>query len=91
VITGAAKARPSILRPHQIGLIDNIRAEIRNGCRRMVAQAPTGFGKTIVGATMARGVLDRGNRVIFAVPALSLIDQTIEKFRAEGINEIGVI
>jgi DNA repair protein RadD len=82
---------PSILRPHQVDLISNIRAALRSGCRRLVAQAPTGFGKTIVGATMARGVLDRGNRVIFTVPALSLIDQTIEKFRAEGINDIGVI
>jgi superfamily II DNA or RNA helicase len=82
---------PSIPRPHQINLLANIRGEIRNGGRRMAAQAVTGFGKTIVAATMAKGVLDRGNRVIFAVPALSLIDQTMTKFRAEGINEIGVI
>jgi DNA repair protein RadD len=82
---------PSILRPDQVDLISNIRAALRSGCRRLVAQAPTGFGKTIVGATMARGVLERGKRVVFTVPALSLIDQTIEKFRAEGINDIGVI
>jgi superfamily II DNA or RNA helicase len=29
--------------------------------------------------------------VVFTVPALSLIDQTVKKFRAEGINEVGVI
>ncbi len=81
----------SVLRPHQTNLLANIRAEIRSGCRRLVGQAPTGFGKTIVGATMAQGALDRGKRVIFTVPALSLIDQTIEKFRAEGINDLGVI
>ena len=40
---------------------------------------------------MARGALDRGNRVVFTVPALSLIDQTVARFRAEGINDIGVI
>jgi DNA repair protein RadD len=82
---------PSILRPNQVDLIDNIRAEIRNEGRRIVAQACTGFGKTLCAATMARGVLDRGKRVLFTVPAISLIDQTIEKFRAEGINDIGVI
>jgi DNA repair protein RadD len=81
----------SILRPHQVDLLDNIRGEIRNGCRRLIAQAPTGFGKTIVAATMARGVLDRGNRVVFTVPALSLIDQTVKKFRTEGVHDIGVI
>ena len=82
---------PSILRPHQVDLLDKLRGEIRSGGRRMVAQAVTGFGKTIVAATMAKGVLDRGNRVIFTVPAISLIDQTIDKFRAEGIHDIGVI
>lgn len=82
---------PSILRPHQVDLLNQIRAELRGGCRRLVAGACTGFGKTIIGATMARGVLDRDKRVIFTVPALSLIEQTIEKFRAEGINDIGVI
>jgi superfamily II DNA or RNA helicase len=45
---------PLILRPHQVDLINNIPAALRSGCRRLVAQAPTGFGKTIVGATMAR-------------------------------------
>jgi DNA repair protein RadD len=32
-----------------------------------------------------------GKRVIFVVPALSLIDQTIEKFYAEGVRDVGVI
>src|ERR1700722_2796672 len=82
---------PSILRPHQVDLLDKLRGEIRSGGRRMVAQAVTGFGKTIVAATMAKGVLDRGNRVIFTVPAISLIDQTLDKFRAEGLHHIGVI
>jgi DNA repair protein RadD len=56
-----------------------------------VAQAPTGFGKTIVGATLAKRNLDERRRTLFIVPALSLIDQTAEKFYAEGIRDIGVI
>jgi DNA repair protein RadD len=85
------KSLPSILRPHQVDLINNIRAAVRSGCRRLVAQAPTGFGKTIVAADITRRALENGKRVIFTVPALSLVEQTVEKFRNEGINEIGVI
>jgi DNA repair protein RadD len=82
---------PSILRPHQVKLIDDIRSELRNGNRHIVAQAVTGFGKTIVGAAMSHSAVANDKRVLFTVPAISLIDQTIAKFRAEGINEIGVI
>jgi superfamily II DNA or RNA helicase len=81
----------AILRPQQVRLLDQLRNAIKSGQRRIVGQAPTGFGKTIVAAQMARGALEYGKRVIFTVPALSLIDQTVEKFYAEGIHDIGVI
>jgi superfamily II DNA or RNA helicase len=48
---GSARA---VLRPHQIHLIEQIESAIAVGERRVVAQAPTGFGKTIVGATITR-------------------------------------
>lgn len=54
-------------------------------------QAPTGFGKTILAAAIVDGALRKGNRVMFVVPALSLIDQTVQAFWAEGIREVGVI
>jgi superfamily II DNA or RNA helicase len=79
------------LRPHQVALISQIEAAIAGGDRRLVAQAPTGFGKTLTAAFITRKALDQGTRVIFTVPALSLIDQTVEKFFAAGITEIGVI
>jgi superfamily II DNA or RNA helicase len=80
-----------ILRPHQVALIEQIEAAIAGGERRLVAQAPTGFGKTITAADLAIKALQRDKRVIFTVPALSLIDQTVEKFFAAGITDIGVI
>jgi DNA repair protein RadD len=89
--SSSIEVRPSILRRHQVDLIDKIRAELRNGRTRIVAQAVTGFGKTIVAATMTRRTVNRDKRALFIVPAISLIDQTIDKFRAEGINDIGVI
>jgi superfamily II DNA or RNA helicase len=81
----------AILRPHQVHLIEQIDRAIGAGCRRMVAQAPTGFGKTIVAGALGRRAVDAGQRVIFTVPALSLIDQTVSKFMAEGVYDIGVM
>ena len=81
----------AVLRPHQVGLVDKIDAAIADGRRRIVAQAPTGFGKTIVAAALTARAIDQGPHVIFTVPALSLIDQTVEKFYAEGVRDVGVI
>ena len=54
-------------------------------------QGPTGFGKTLTAAHIIQRALDKGNRVIFTVPALSLIDQTVAAFEAEGIHCVGVM
>jgi superfamily II DNA or RNA helicase len=80
-----------ILRPHQVNLIENIWTALGEGERRIVAQAATGFGKTIAAAAITANVLEQRKRVLFAVPAISLIDQTVEKFWAAGITDIGVI
>jgi superfamily II DNA or RNA helicase len=56
-----------------------------------MVQAPTGAGKTRLAAEIVDGALHKGNRVVFTVPALSLIDQTVEAFWREGIRDIGVI
>jgi superfamily II DNA or RNA helicase len=79
------------LRPYQVHLLTEIDRAIAAGNRHLVAQAPTGFGKTIVGTTIARRNLEERRRTLFTVPALELIDQTVEKFYAEGIRDIGVI
>jgi DNA repair protein RadD len=81
----------AILRPHQVHLLAEIDQAIAAGDRHLVAQAATGFGKTIVGATIARRNSEQGRRTLFTVPALELINQTVEKFYAEGIRDIGVI
>ena len=79
------------LRPHQTSLIGKIDRSLEDGIGHIVVQAATGFGKTIVGATLAKRNLQERRRTLFIVPALSLIDQTVEKFYAEGIRDIGVI
>lgn len=83
--------RSAILRPGQVALLEQIDAVIASGCRRLIAQAPTGFGKTIVAAHRLKLLQDAGRRGIFTVPALSLVDQTVEKLFAEGVTDVGVI
>jgi superfamily II DNA or RNA helicase len=82
---------PATLRPHQVRLIEQLDAAIAAGCNRAIAQAPTGFGKTIVAAHRLRLLQNAGKRAIFIVPALSLVDQIIEKLYAEGVKSVGVI
>lgn len=77
--------------PQQVELLDKIDQAIADGCRRIMVQAPTGFGKTVVAATIANKILNAGQRAIFTVPALSLIDQTVDKFYSQGVYDVGVI
>lgn len=59
--------------------------------KRVVVKMPTGGGKTLCAAKIIAGALDKGSSVIFCVPFLSLIDQTVTAFEAEGIRDIGVM
>jgi superfamily II DNA or RNA helicase len=79
-MTSVSPLGPRQLRPQQEQLLVEIDRAIAEGCRRIMVQAPTGFGKTIVGSTIARRIQSVRKRLIFTVPALSLIDQTVEKF-----------
>ena len=79
------------LRDYQQAGIDNIRATLQGGVRRLVVQAATGAGKTKIASAIVQMALQKGKRVAFVVPAISLIDQTVESFYADGITDIGVI
>jgi DNA repair protein RadD len=79
------------LRPHQVRALDALRGSLSAGKCRPMLQAPTGFGKTLTAAHIIQRALDKGKRVAFVVPALSLIDQTVAAFEAEGIHCIGVV
>lgn len=88
---GEAPAKKKILRPHQVLAIDLIRSSLGKGFKRVVCEAATGFGKTVVASTIINSALEKGNSIIFMAPAISLIDQTVDAFRVEGITGIGVM
>lgn len=79
------------LRPHQSQAIDSLRRALAAGSKRPMLQAPTGAGKTVLAAAIIDLARAKRNRVIFTVPAISLIDQTVREFYAEGIRDVGVI
>jgi DNA repair protein RadD len=79
------------LRRHQARALERLRASLAAGKRRPMLMMPTGAGKTLTAAHIIQGARAKGNAVIFTVPALSLIDQTVAAFEAEGIDCIGVM
>jgi superfamily II DNA or RNA helicase len=79
------------LRPHQERALEELRCSLASGLRRPMLQAPTGFGKTLTAAHIVSGALGKNKRVAFCVPRLTLIDQTVESFAAEGIRAVGVL
>lgn len=79
------------LRPHQERAIALLRQSLLAGKRRPMLQAPTGFGKTLLAASIVDGARRKGNRILFVVPAISLVDQTVQAFYEEGLTDVGVI
>jgi len=79
------------LRKYQTDAIASLRQSLAAGHKRPVMQLPTGAGKTVIAAAIIRMAREKGKRVIFAVPALSLIDQTVQRFTQNGIWEVAVM
>lgn len=76
---------------HQDRAIRGLRQALVSGSKRVMLQAPTGFGKTVTAAAIIRMALEKGNRVIFTVPKIALVDQAVQDFWDVGIRDIGVI
>lgn len=69
----------------------DVRQAVKEGHKRIILQAPCGWGKTLYSAHLIASALDRNMRPIFTCPAVSLVDQTLKAFEAEGIRDIGVM
>lgn len=79
------------LRPYQADALGRVRERITLGSRRIILCIPTGAGKTLIAAHIVSGALAKGNRAVFTAPMITLIDQTIAAFEAEGIVGIGAM
>ncbi len=75
----AAPMRPLTLRPYQAEAVAAIEAAAREGVQRPLVALPTGTGKTVVFAEVARR---RGGRALVLVHRDELLEQAVEKFAA---------
>lgn len=84
-----SKMRP--LYEDQLAALVEVREAIKEGHRRIMLQAATGWGKTLWSAHAIAAALRKGSRPLFTAPAISLVDQTLRSFEKEGIHDIGVM
>lgn len=89
--TPSHRPTASSLRPYQAAALEALRKAFAEGAKRPLLQLPTGGGKTVIAAAIARQAVERGNRVVFTAPRKLLIDQTVNRFYREGVYDIGVM
>lgn len=74
----------------QQGIDETYRA-VGAGRRRPLLQLPTGAGKTETAVKIIQRALAKRRRVVFVVPAIELIDQTVARLAKYGVTNVGVI
>src|SRR6266851_3933860 len=79
------------LHPYQRNAVVRVLDAIARGVRRIMLQAATGAGKTLIASAITTECRTQDRRVLFVVPAIELVDQTVEKFYREGICDVGVM
>lgn len=74
------------LRPYQIKLIENVRAEITKGNRNVIICAPTGAGKTITASALLKLCASKGKYGMFLAPRRELIKQACGSLEDAGVR-----
>jgi superfamily II DNA or RNA helicase len=81
-----AVAAVDILRPYQTDVIAEIENAIAAGDRRILLVAPTGSGKTVIAAEIARRAVDQHHYVLFLAHRREIISQIRAKMIANGLS-----
>lgn len=76
---------PISLRDYQVDMIDRLRAALRSN-RRVLLQAPTGSGKTVLASFIAGETASRGRTVAFNCHRAELVAGTSNTFNRYGIR-----
>ena len=79
-----------ILRDYQTKAVEDLRGSFRAGNRKLLLQAGTGSGKTIIAAEIIKNAVAKGKYVLFLAHRRELIDQCAEKLVRFGVDH-GII
>lgn len=77
---------PPVLRCYQLKMLTDALSLMRQGYRRILIQAPTGAGKTVLAAALLGGVMQLGLTGEFIVHRKELIKQTSASFDKSGLS-----
>ena len=76
---------PIELREYQTQAVEDLRASFRAGNRRLLLQAGTGSGKTIIAAQIIKNAIAKKKYVLFLAHRRELIDQCADKLVRFGV------
>lgn len=74
------------LRPYQHDILNEARALMAKGTKRILIQSPTGSGKTVLTAEMLGTAATRGMDSFFIVHRRELVKQSVMTFDRAGLN-----
>ena len=75
-----------VLRDYQIETLGKVKKAYQEGHRRILLQAPTGSGKTVMAAAIIAGAADKQNSTAFVAHRREIIYQTSETLRNFGVR-----
>jgi len=70
------------LREPQTNVYNKIKDELRKGHKRILINAPTGYGKTILSYQICKDAIVKKNRVLFTSHRIGLAEQSRDKFES---------
>jgi DNA repair protein RadD len=78
-------------RDYQELAVNSTRSRIASGVRRVIINAATGSGKTVIAAGIVLMAVSKGKKVLFIAHRRELIEQTCAKLVDAGVLNFGVI
>ena len=79
------------LRKYQQSLLDRTRASMMAGNRRVLAQLPTGGGKTHIAKELALLAHAKGSTVLVMAHRIEIVNQISSLFRTSGLSPRNIV